>query len=171
MVFAAIHCNPILSDLAEGGNRQYLPAFCQFWRNAEGRLAGIWRRARQLIAAKEIAKKRSCDGLCYHPEGELKNAVSHAPAIPSCRKPRPGWSGTSGGLRRLNQRYLMLRQPVEGRVVCAYWTQSCFFELGSDSGKIEDRQAGFISEAAPELYCRHLCWVVLNFQAPLLGNA
>lgn len=81
---------------------------------------------------------------------------THAPAIPSYRKPHPGWSGTSGGLRRLNQRYLMLRQPVEGRVVRAYWTHYCFFELGTDSGKIEDRQAGFISDAAPEFYCRHL---------------
>jgi len=45
--FAAIHCGPILPDLAEGGNRQFLPAFCQFWRNAEGRLADIWRPARQ----------------------------------------------------------------------------------------------------------------------------
>ena len=47
MVFALIHCSPILPDLAEGVNRQFLPAFCQFWRNAEGRLAGIWRPARQ----------------------------------------------------------------------------------------------------------------------------
>jgi hypothetical protein len=52
-VFAAIHCSPILSDLAEGGNRRFLPAFCQLWRNAEGRLADLWRPARQLIAAKD----------------------------------------------------------------------------------------------------------------------
>ena len=57
---------------------------------------------------------------------------------------------------KLNQRYLMPRQPVKGRVVGAYRTQSCCFELGADSGKIEDRQAGFISEAAPELDGRHL---------------
>jgi hypothetical protein len=47
LVFAAIHYSPILSDLAEGGNRQVLPAFCQFWRNVEGLLADIWRPARQ----------------------------------------------------------------------------------------------------------------------------
>ena len=56
----------------------------------------------------------------------------------------------------LNQGYLMLGQPVERRVVCAYRTQCCFFKLGANSGKIENRQAGFISEAALELYGRHL---------------
>ena len=63
------------------------------------------------------------------------------------------------GVRRprgLNQGYLMLGQPVEGRVVCAYRTQCFFFKLGANFGKIENRQAGFISEAALELYGRHL---------------
>ena len=56
MVFAAIHCSPILSDLAEGVNRQFLPAFCQFWRNAEGRLADIWRPARQCARSGAVLR-------------------------------------------------------------------------------------------------------------------
>lgn len=53
----------------------------------------------------------------------------------------------------------------------AYRTQCFFFKLGANSGKIENRQAGFISEAALELYGRHLRRVILNCQAPLLGDA
>ena len=52
--FAAIHYSPILPDLAEGVNEQSLPAFCQFWRNVEGRLADIWRPARQCVRSGTI---------------------------------------------------------------------------------------------------------------------
>ena len=41
LVFALIHCSPLLLALAEGVNRQFLSAFCQSWHNAEVRLAGI----------------------------------------------------------------------------------------------------------------------------------
>src|ERR1035437_2201423 len=56
LLFALIHCSPILPDLAEGVNRQVLPAFCQFWRNAEGRLAGIWRPARQCARSGAVLR-------------------------------------------------------------------------------------------------------------------
>jgi hypothetical protein len=54
--FAAIHCGPILPDLAEGFNRQVLPAFSQFWRNAEGRLADLWRPARQCARSGAVLR-------------------------------------------------------------------------------------------------------------------
>src|ERR1017187_7532862 len=57
MVFALIHCGPILPDLAEGVNRQLLPSFWRCWRPMQklGRVAG-GRTARKYASSGAVLR-------------------------------------------------------------------------------------------------------------------